>query len=259
MVSYLMDLDEIIQLTQIKAEGEVKAQDITCKYANGYVSFNNEERKYIENEWNNLVKLKPFVFDGNIIHVTSIQIQNLNIVFQICNSTFKDFIGTNNDEFKKIFGENNVIRPLSVGTMILTSDKKWVIGRRSKTHDYEMSYTLVAGYMDPEKDIFASKPDPFFAIRREIIEETGMHSHDINNISCLGLDGENQPYLAFLTKLTISAESFKAMVPGEMEFTEFEFYDLEGKVIKNFLLAHQKETTPHALANMLMFYHLMDL
>jgi 8-oxo-dGTP pyrophosphatase MutT (NUDIX family) len=184
------------------------------------------------------------------------EFHNSSIVFYLCNSTFKEFFVTNSAEFKKIFGKKNVVRPLSVATMILTSDNKWIIGRRSKTHDYELSYALVAGYMDPEKDIVNSKPDPFYAIQRELIEETGILSQDISSVSCLGLDGESQPYLAFVTALTISSELFNSLVPIEKEFTQFEYYDLQREAIKDFLLSNYKQITPHSLANILMFYSL---
>ena len=35
-------------------------------------------------------------------------------------------------------------------------------------------YTLVAGYMDPDKDILHFKPDPLAAIKRKLKEETGI-------------------------------------------------------------------------------------
>jgi hypothetical protein len=35
-------------------------------------------------------------------------------------------------------------------------------------------YTLVAGYMDPDKDILDFKPDPLVAIKRKLKEETGI-------------------------------------------------------------------------------------
>ena len=35
-------------------------------------------------------------------------------------------------------------------------------------------YTLVAGYMDPDKDILDFKPGPLVDIKRELKEETGI-------------------------------------------------------------------------------------
>ncbi|MDP9288979.1 MAG: hypothetical protein M3P08_12385 [Thermoproteota archaeon] len=57
--------------------------------------------------------------------------------------------------------------------MIITTDNKWIIGRRLETHDYQGYYTLVAGYMDPDKDILDFKPDPLIATER--IERRDWH------------------------------------------------------------------------------------
>ncbi len=72
-----------------------------------------------------------------------------------------------------MFGQDNIVRPLSIGTMIITTDNKWIIGRRLETHDYQGYYTLVAGYMDPDKDILDFKPDPLIATER--IERRDWH------------------------------------------------------------------------------------
>lgn len=117
-------------------------------------------------------------------------------------SSFKEWIGTKGNKSKERFSQNKVIRPLLVGSMIVTSDNKWIIGRRQETYDFEGQYTLLAGYMDPDKDIVNSKPDRFFAMKREIEEETGIDKNqDISKLICLGADGIDQPYLAFRTQL----------------------------------------------------------
>ncbi|MGI8831232.1 MAG: hypothetical protein ACR2IS_01195 [Nitrososphaeraceae archaeon] len=75
--------------------------------------------------------------------------------------------------------------------MIVTTDNRWVIG----TYGFEGQYAVVGGYTDPDKDIVNSKPDPFFAIKREIEEETGIDKmRDIDNVVCLGLNDIDQPY-----------------------------------------------------------------
>jgi hypothetical protein len=44
-------------------------------------------------------------------------------------SSFKEWIGTKSNRFKELFGQNRIIKPMSVGTMIVTADNKWIIGR----------------------------------------------------------------------------------------------------------------------------------
>jgi 8-oxo-dGTP pyrophosphatase MutT (NUDIX family) len=141
----------------------------------------------------------------------------------------------------------------SVGSVVVTADNKWIIGRRLKTYDFEDQYTLLSGYMDPDKDIINSKPDPFFAIKREIEEETGIDKdHDIGSVVCLGLDGIEQPYLAFSTLLNISYDELITKIPGEKEFWNLEVYEYEERSIENFIMSNHKVLTPHSLANLLM-------
>jgi hypothetical protein len=78
----------------------------------------------------------------------------------MCISSFKEYVGTCSNEFKRLFGQDNIVRPLSVGTMIITTENKWIIGRRLETHNYQGYYTLVAGYMDPIKIYSILNPTP---------------------------------------------------------------------------------------------------
>jgi 8-oxo-dGTP pyrophosphatase MutT (NUDIX family) len=174
---------------------------------------------------------------------------------------FQRMDSTKSNKFKKLFGQNRIIiKPLSVGTMLVTADNKWIIGRRLKTYDFVGQYTLLAGYMDPDKDIVNSKPDPFFAIKREIEEETGINKDcDIDNITCLGLDGIDQPYLAFSTQLKISYNELISNIAKEKEFRKFEAYQYEKQFIENFIISNYKELTPHTLANMLMSHRVLGL
>ena len=141
--------------------------------------------------------------------------------------------------------------------MIVTADNKWIIGRRSKTYGFEGQYAVVGGYMDPDKDIINSKPDPFFAIRREIEEETGINKkRDIDDIICLGLNEIDQPYLAFNTQLKITYEQLISNIPEEKELGKLEAYDYEKQPVGSFISSNYKELTPHTLANMLMSHKL---
>jgi hypothetical protein len=44
------------------------------------------------------------------------------------------------------------------------------------------------------------------------------------------------------------------MSPKEKEFVKFESYELKKEVIENFLLHNYRKISPHALANILLFY-----
>jgi 8-oxo-dGTP pyrophosphatase MutT (NUDIX family) len=244
--------------TQIVIEGKLLPEDIDCLYASVRIPFDDHERSYIEKGWNNEITKEPSIFDAKLFHVKKRYFLQSRLLLDTCMSSFKEWVGTKSNIFKESFGEDRFAKPLSVGTMIVTADKKWIIGRREKTYDYEDRYTLVAGYMDPDMDIVNSKPDPFFAIKREIEEETGINQkHDIDSVMCLGLDGIDQPYLAFSTTLKVPYKELIYNMPKEKEFINLEAYDYKKRSIEGFVTSNYTQLTPHTLANILMSYKLV--
>jgi 8-oxo-dGTP pyrophosphatase MutT (NUDIX family) len=245
--------------TQIWAEDRFRPENIDCFYRPSRILFNKTERSYIDREWNKEMRRRPSIFDGKLFHVRRQELLLSHLKFYLRISSFKEWVGTKGNEFKTLFRKEGVVRPLSVGSMIVTSDDKWIIGRRRNTYDFEGQYTLVAGYMDPDNDIVNSIPDPFFAIKREIEEETGIsRNQDISSIICLGADGADQPYLAFKTQLKLSYAELKSNMPLEKEFREIEAYRHEKDSIKNFITSNYKELTPHTLANVLMSLDMIE-
>jgi hypothetical protein len=244
--------------TQIWAENIFHQENIDFFYRPSRILFNKTERSYMDKEWDKELKREPSLFDGKLFHVCRQELLLSQLEFYMGIASFKEWIDTKGNEFIARFRKDRVVRPLSVGSMIITSDNKWIIGRRLNTYDFKGQYTLIAGYMDPDNDIVNSKPDPFFAITREIEEETGINKNkDISDIVCLGSDGTDQPYLAFRTQLRISYSELISNIPEENEFRELEAYQHQKGFIKNFIISNYKELTPHSLANMLMSFDMM--
>jgi 8-oxo-dGTP pyrophosphatase MutT (NUDIX family) len=243
--------------TRILAEGKLQPENIECYYSPNRIRFQENEKAFIEREWNNEVRRKPILFNGKLFHVKSQDLFQSKLILYICKSSFKEWLGTKSNVFREIFGQNRIIKPLSVGSMIVTYDHKWVIGKRLKTYGFEGLYAVVGGYMDPDKDIINSKPDPFFAIKREIEEETGINKkRDIDYVICLGLNEIDQPYLAFNTQLNISYKQLISNIPEEKELGKLEAYDYEKQAVGSFISSNYKVLTPHTLANMLMTHKL---
>jgi 8-oxo-dGTP pyrophosphatase MutT (NUDIX family) len=249
----LHEYEKVKQKAKILVEGKFSFKDIYCFYYRTKLQFNNKEKECIENEWKKAIKHKPFLFAGPLFHLQNYKNDDSKITLEMFKSTFKEYVGTHNNVFQRMFGQSKIVKPLSVGTMIITSDSKWITGKRSNTYSYQGFYTLIAGYIDPHKDIINSRPDPFSAIKREIIEETGIHNDHIDDIVCLGLVDGRDPYLAFVCTLNISSEDLSHVVPKEEEFVKLEQIELEEQVVKRFLLSNYNNTTPHAFANILMY------
>ena len=101
-------------------------------------------------------------------HIQNQKLQGSKLIFSMCISSFKEYVGTCSNEFNRLFGQDNIVRPLSIGTMIITTNDKWIIGRRLETHDYHGYYTLAAGYMNPDRNVIDFKPDPLCCYKERI-------------------------------------------------------------------------------------------
>jgi hypothetical protein len=68
----------------------------------------------------------------------------------------------------------------------------------------------------------------------------------------LGLDGIDQPYLAFNIQLIISYDELMYGIPKEKEFRTLEGYDNDKRSIEKFVTTNYRVLTPYTLANILM-------
>lgn len=255
-----MKLDKLRrEKTHIVVEGKLRLDNIDCSYSPVRISFNINEKSCISKVWKKQVKHTPSIFDGGLFHVKRREILLPQLMFDTCLSSFKEWVGTRSYTFKNLFGRERIVKPLSVGSMVITAENKWIIGRRQETYDFEGQYTLPAGYMDPNKDLIEFKPDPYSALKREIEEETGINKkHDIDKIICLGLNETEQPYLAFITHLKLSYKELVSNIPEEKEFSRIEAHQYERRYLEHFIVSKYKEMTPHTLANMLMSSRAME-
>jgi hypothetical protein len=73
-------------------------------------------------------------------------------------------------------------------------------------------------------------------------------------VNCLGLDCEVQPYLAFVTKLIIRFKKFTKEADKVKKLKKMEEFNLTQKGIEDFLTSNYERMTPHAIANILMYY-----
>jgi 8-oxo-dGTP pyrophosphatase MutT (NUDIX family) len=251
-----MDMTNTENVSQIIIQKRLRKDQIHSRQVTSNFIFSNKEYQFIKDKWISLKKTKPFVFNGNIFHVLNYKFANNSLYLSLSLSNFMEYVGTNNDEFKRLFGEDKIIRPISVGTMLITRDKQWIIGKRIRTFDYEGKYNVVAGYLDPTKDVINTKPDPFFAMQRELKEETGIHLKNIDSMICLGLVDKNQPYLSFLTMLTTTSQQLEKKYILDKEFLELENHHLSKNYLEQFILHKHKDITMHGLASLIIYYRL---
>ena len=146
-----------------------------------------EQNQLIEEIWKNVTKENPYIYNGDLVGIKQHQTAQNRLEVQVCKSTYKEFIGTRDSFYVKKFGMKNIANPLSVCALIITSDDKIVLGKRSKFVDLsKLKLTIPSGWIDPSKDLKFNKIDAFEVIKRETGEELGIYQNELT-LKCLGL------------------------------------------------------------------------
>lgn len=119
--------------TKILVQCKLRPENIDCFYSLDRIQFSDSERSFIDKVWNIEVNEKPAIFDGKLFHVNKQEFLQSRLTIHTTLSSFKEWVGTKSMKSNTEFALIQVVRPLSVGSMIVTSDNKWIIGRRHDT------------------------------------------------------------------------------------------------------------------------------
>jgi 8-oxo-dGTP pyrophosphatase MutT (NUDIX family) len=179
------------------------------------------------------------------------------IELHLTDTDYKEFVGTRNPEFIATFGKKQISNPLSVGAVLITEDNKLILGRRSSSIDgSKYALSVIAGYLDPQKDIlhihnkdgsdYVDIVDIFHGIEREIYEETGIAAYDVVELVCLGIIAnrkQNQMNIPFCGILNISSDEVitKRSETQDSEFSEILFVQNDLRSINEFMNTQSNE------------------
>ena len=224
----------------IICQGKFAKDNFIINYKRKRILQSNEAQILIESKWSNFLASNPQSFDGPLFRVDKYNIlkceNEINqIELYLSDTDYKEFVGTRDSDFHASFGQDKIAFPLSVGSILVTSDNKLVFGKRSSDIDAEKNtISVVAGYLDPRKDFVRTtyldsdgwKIDIFCGIQREILEETGIEPVNIVDLFCMGLI-DNKQYrqmnIPFYASLNISAKEITKM---REKLTDTEFSGL---------------------------------
>src|SRR6266571_4517381 len=124
---------------------------------------------------------------------------------------YKEYVTTRVPEFAQGRKREELGNALSVCSVVETSDGYILLDKRQGVDVYVGRYHVIGGFFERNLDT-TTRPDPFRAICREIREETGIQSNDIQEQYCLGVVYDlTTPHgeICFLTRLNITlAEAY---------------------------------------------------
>ena len=248
-------------MNEIKIKGKFGRDYLKVRYKPVRQSYGHKANELIELKWNEFLALNPKSYNGPLFRVNKWSDFNSRdgvqkIELHLTDTNYKEFVGTRNPEFIATFGKEQISNPLSAGVVLITEDNKLILGRSSSIDGSKYALSVIAGYLDPHKDIlcihnkdgsdYVDIVDIFHGIEREIYEETGIAAYDIVELVCLGIivnRNQNQMNIPFCGTLNISSDEVvtKRSKTQDSEFSEILFVQNDLRSINEFMNAQSNE------------------
>jgi hypothetical protein len=225
-------------------------KELKVAYVPENLPFDDEMLAFIETQWEKAKKKWPRMFNGKLYHVLRKEVGEQGIFINTIDSNYKEYVGTREPEFAKLFSSRYVINPLSVGALVITSDGKLLLGKRKYVDTWEGFYSTIAGYVQlPQAPM--SPPDVIEALRQELFQEAAICEKEVTSSRFLGSAGES--YLIFEVNIEIPSSTVMDREPVEKEFARIEFLQSDRKAIKKFIKQKKFNIMPGCLASLIFF------
>jgi 8-oxo-dGTP pyrophosphatase MutT (NUDIX family) len=172
------------------------------------------------------------------------------------NTSYKEYVTTREPWFSAGKARAELGNPLSVCSVVETSDGYILLDRRQGVDVYEGRYHVIGGFFECEMDMGAQGPDPFAAMRREIREETGIQEADIREQFCLGIVYDfvtPHPEIVFLTRLGITLDQVRTRIPEDDEVVVLETLQVTEASLRDFLLRQHGNISATGEPNLLLY------
>jgi 8-oxo-dGTP pyrophosphatase MutT (NUDIX family) len=229
-----------------------------------HINYRDEEKHYppramehIDRIWRRDLSSGIRLFDGRLFEVVSYGLLEQILSVRLRNTSYKIFVGARDREFTSELGYKMRANPLSVGAVVVSSDNRFIIGKRRSDLYFSIGkYSIIAGMMDRDKDLTDGTPDPFKAILRELWEEKGVQREDVQEALSLGLIYNldyNQTYMPFYIRLRIPSSILEKSTPHEYEFEKFIYLDVEPDAVSNLLTESSNLLDGTCQGNILLF------
>jgi hypothetical protein len=244
---------------EVLAHGVFPRDAIVTQYTRKVnVRWEGRAEAYIRRTWNSYLRSSRGrgvkVYNGDLLRLDDHCHEMGVLRMHVSDVDFRTYVGTALPAFTEAFPEAPRANPLAVCIVLVTSDGRIVIERRSQIDAYRGRYHVIAGFMEKDADTTNGGPDPFEVINREVREELGVV-----------LDGE--PRATGLIRTAMGSEvcfssslsiSFKALLETKAGArTDAEIDDLLGigdspTSVVSFLVEHSADVVPSGRACLLL-------
>lgn len=227
-----------------------RGKDLKVSYRAENLSFTDEMLNFINIRWMKAKRKWPGMFNGKLYHVSKKEVSKQEVFLDTIDSNYKEYVGTREPEFARLFGSSCMVRPLSVGALVVTADNKLLLGRRKFVDTWEGFYSSVAGYVQLPRSP-RSPPEVIEALKQELFQEAAIDEKEISSSRFLGPVGKS--YLVFEVNVGVPSSTLSARQPTEKEFARFEFLQKGAEAIKGFIIQNKFNIMPGCLASLIFF------
>ncbi len=197
------------------------------------------------------------VYNGALFHMDDFQQTDGHLRLSLSDVDFRGCIGTTDAQFTSAFPGLPRANPLTVSVVLVTSDGKIVVEKRSRVDSRRRPYHVIGGYMERNRDATGGKtPHPFDALEREVREELGVDLHGAP-LSATGL--VRTAYgseICFRCSLALSFDHLLMIQAGsttDAEIETLEPVDNSPGALAAFLAAHTADFVPSGRACLLLY------
>lgn len=166
--------------------GQWKPGEIAISWTSSSRPLIPQVEELIEQAWQKaMARPGVHLFDGPMCRLESMSAKAGRMDLLLSPASYKQFVGTNmgNPALADVYGQQVLANPVGLSTLLLSSDRYLLMGRRNASVAYYPSRVHpFAGCLEP-----ADQLDVFADVRRELREELSLNDQDIAEMTCTGI------------------------------------------------------------------------
>ena len=213
-------------------------------------------REKIDQFWENEIAGSPkhaHIFNGPLCRLNRWEIHESYVTLSLGLTDYKELLHSNHftDAIEKEFGSPSLSKALGVSAVLLTHDEQIMLMKRSEAVGEDPGkIDVFGGHIHPTEHAVAGVPDPFHAIKTEILEEANLRLMTNDLVVCIGLietTHTKKPELIFEVTSRRRAQDIIASASQSTEWSTIFAISAKKDPLLSFLKEHSDHISSSAL------------